>query len=125
MCGIAIRDGVHDGPSGHTPHRLDAEFTLVHRMCDVIRHRGPDDEGSVEPGIGLGMRRLSIIDAGWPQDSQSQDHLGGLQRRIYNYASCGRSSSPRHRFYSSDTESIVHAQSGEDVRRCAAYPIAL
>ena len=32
-------------------------------MCDVIRHRGPDDEGVwVDDGVALGMRRLSIID---------------------------------------------------------------
>ena len=32
-------------------------------MCDVIRHRGPDDEGVwVDEGVALGMRRLSIID---------------------------------------------------------------
>ena len=36
---------------------------LVHRMNDTIVHRGPDDEGIfVGPGIGLGFRRLSIID---------------------------------------------------------------
>ncbi len=32
-------------------------------MCDAIRHRGPDDEGYYVNGrLGLGMRRLSIID---------------------------------------------------------------
>jgi Asparagine synthase (glutamine-hydrolyzing) len=32
-------------------------------MCDAIRHRGPDDWGTfIEGGLGLGMRRLSIID---------------------------------------------------------------
>ena len=32
-------------------------------MCDVIRHRGPDDEGVwIDEGVALGMRRLSIID---------------------------------------------------------------
>ena len=36
---------------------------LVTSMLDTIRHRGPDDEGVyVNPGIGLGHRRLSIID---------------------------------------------------------------
>ncbi len=35
----------------------------VRKMCDQIRHRGPDDEGiRTEPFCGLGMRRLSIID---------------------------------------------------------------
>jgi asparagine synthase (glutamine-hydrolysing) len=52
MCGIAGFSGAFD-PS------------LLGRMNDVIAHRGPDDEGTLllpEHGIGLGHRRLSIID---------------------------------------------------------------
>src|SRR5512133_1266468 len=62
MCGIAgFAD--RDPSDAFAPSRNEAEFGLVHRMCEVIRHRGPDDEGiHVEPGVGLGMRRLSIID---------------------------------------------------------------
>ena len=86
MCGIAgFADSAFGGRPGQTPRRLDAEFNLVHRMCEVIRHRGPDDEGiHVEPGLGLGMRRLSIIDlAGGrqPIHNEDEDGLGGLQRR--------------------------------------------
>jgi asparagine synthase (glutamine-hydrolysing) len=37
----------------------------IHRMCESIVHRGPDDEGIYTKGnVGLGMRRLSIIDLG-------------------------------------------------------------
>src|SRR5215467_14155405 len=37
----------------------------VHRMADSITHRGPDDEGFyLEGPLGLGFRRLSIIDLG-------------------------------------------------------------
>ena len=37
--------------------------TKLRRMCQSIAHRGPDDEGIfLEGGIGLGNRRLSIID---------------------------------------------------------------
>ena len=59
MCGIA-GFVTHDGGS----HTSAAEATrAVRRMCDVIRHRGPDDEGIfVGEGAALGMRRLSIID---------------------------------------------------------------
>jgi len=36
---------------------------VIRRMTDTIVHRGPDDDGAfLGPGIGLGFRRLSIID---------------------------------------------------------------
>ena len=36
---------------------------LIRKMCSTIVHRGPDGEGLfVGPGVGLGMRRLAIID---------------------------------------------------------------
>jgi len=105
--------------------RLDGAFNLVHRMCEVIRHRGPDDEGiHVAPGVGLGMRRLSIIDlAGGRQPIHNETRTIWVvfNGEIYNYRelreeleSCG------HQFYtSSDTESIVHAyeQWGDDAFR--------
>src|SRR5678815_3195034 len=54
MCGIAGMVSAGD----ETPPRA-----LVQRMCDAIRHRGPAGEGIfVDHGIGLGMRRLAIID---------------------------------------------------------------
>ena len=116
MCGIAgFADGTFSGRSGQTPQRLDAEFNLVHRMCDVIRHRGPDDEGiHVEPGLGLGMRRLSIIDlAGGrqPIHNEAQTIWVVFNGEIYNYRELrGQLESLGHRFYtSSDTETIVHA----------------
>src|SRR3979409_2719609 len=56
-----------DSSRGTAPLDADASRALIHQMCEVIRHRGPDDEGVlVEEGIhqsvALGMRRLSIID---------------------------------------------------------------
>ena len=55
MCGIAGL--VLADPEGV----VDA--AVVRRMCDALVHRGPDDEGfSVAGPVGLGMRRLSIID---------------------------------------------------------------
>ena len=52
----------------------------VQRMCDAIRHRGPDDWGTfVEGGTGIGMRRLSIIDIeGGHQPFHSPDHRYAL-----------------------------------------------
>lgn len=53
MCGIC---GV--ATQGETP-----DAARVRRMCATLVHRGPDGEGvHVAPGIGLGMRRLAIID---------------------------------------------------------------
>jgi len=40
-----------------------ASRDLIALMCDVIEHRGPDDEGYyTERGVVMGMRRLAIID---------------------------------------------------------------
>ena len=54
-------------------------------MCDVIRHRGPDDEGVwVDEGVALGMRRLSIIDLSTghqPIHNEDRAALDRLQRR--------------------------------------------
>ena len=126
MCGIAgFADTTFPGHYGQAPSRLDAEFNLVHRMCEVIRHRGPDDEGiHVEPGLGLGMRRLSIIDlAGGrqPIHNETQTIWVVFNGEIYNYRELrAELEALGHRFYtSSDTESIVHAyeQWGEDAFR--------
>src|SRR5918998_5883970 len=118
MCGIA---GFADRSAG-SPSRREADFSLVHRMCEVIRHRGPDDEGiHVEAGVGLGMRRLSIIDlSGGHQPIHNEDESVWLvfNGEIYNYRELRRELEQHgHRFYtSSDTEVIVHAyeQWGED-----------
>jgi asparagine synthase (glutamine-hydrolysing) len=87
---------------------------LVHRMTETITHRGPDDEGIyVGRGIGLGFRRLSIIDvAGGHQPISNEDGSIWvmLNGEIYNYPELHRELSGRgHRFSTrSDTETIVH-----------------
>jgi asparagine synthase (glutamine-hydrolysing) len=122
MCGIAGFVDAAPPRLSLAPARLDAEFNLVHRMCDVIRHRGPDDEGiHVQPGIGLGMRRLSIIDlAGGRQPIHNETSTVWVvfNGEIYNYRELrAELEALGHQFTtSSDTESIVHAyeQWGED-----------
>jgi len=58
MCGIA---GFVRQAGMATPPEM-ARATIK-QMCDVIEHRGPDDEGYfVRDDVALGMRRLSIID---------------------------------------------------------------
>ncbi len=107
MCGIA---GFIDvGRS-----RENAE-QLIDRMCQVIRHRGPDDQGVwVDDGVALGMRRLSIIDlAGGHQPifNEDQSILVILNGEIYNYRELQKELQERgHHFRTnSDTEAIVHA----------------
>ena len=117
MCGIA---GFVDG--AFPPSSRDADTGLVRTMCDVIRHRGPDDQGiHTEPGVGLGMRRLSIIDLSTGhQPIHNEDGSVWLvfNGEIYNYRELReRLERAGHVFYtSSDTETIVHAyeQWGED-----------
>ncbi len=111
MCGIA---GFADTRHSSGSHR-EADFSLVHRMCEVIRHRGPDDEGiHVEAGVGLGMRRLSIIDLSTGQQPiHNEDRAVWLvfNGEIYNYRELRTElEAAGHQFYTqSDTETIVHA----------------
>ena len=81
MCGIA---GIfHCG----TPKPVDPE--RVARMADALAHRGPDGSGVwTGPGVGLGHRRLSIIDiAGSPQPMHSADGRATIvfNGEIYNF----------------------------------------
>jgi len=109
MCGIA-------GFVESDPTLTDeARHGLIHRMCDVIRHRGPDDEGVyVEPGVALGMRRLSIIDlSSGHQPIHNEDRTVWIvfNGEIYNFPELRRElEAAGHRFYTNtDTEAIVHA----------------
>lgn len=88
---------------------------LLDRMCRVITHRGPDDQGvMIEGNVALGMRRLSIIDlAGGHQPISNEDGKVSVvfNGEIYNYRELARELEARgHRFQThSDTETIVHA----------------
>ena len=88
---------------------------LVSRMCTAIRHRGPDDDGFYFNGpVGLGMRRLAIIDVkGGQQPIHNQDRTAWIvfNGEIYNYLELREKlESLGHEFYTnSDTEAIVHA----------------
>lgn len=113
MCGIAGIVGKRDDV---------IEASDVHRMCQTIVHRGPDDEGLYTRGpVALGMRRLSIIDlAGGKQPIHNEDQTVWVvfNGEIYNFAELRRDLEARgHRFYThSDTEVIVHLyeESGAD-----------
>jgi asparagine synthase (glutamine-hydrolysing) len=84
------------------------------RMARSIAHRGPDDEGFFIAGpVGLGFRRLSIIDlaSGHQPMSDAQETVWVIfNGEIYNYKELRRElQSKRHQFKTnSDTEVIVH-----------------
>jgi len=88
---------------------------LIDRMCQVIRHRGPDDQGTwTDNGVALGMRRLAIIDlSGGHQPIYNEDRsvLVVFNGEIYNYKQLQQELQARgHHFETdSDTEAIVHA----------------
>jgi asparagine synthase (glutamine-hydrolysing) len=106
MCGIAgMVQADHDGTVNETS---------IHRMCQAIVHRGPDDEGIfVKNGVGLGMRRLSIIDlSGGHQPVFNEDRSVWIvfNGEIYNFPELRNELLQRgHSFYThTDTEVIVH-----------------
>jgi asparagine synthase (glutamine-hydrolysing) len=107
MCGIAGFSFVDPG------HPVDRE--LLRQMTAVMRHRGPDADGfHIGAGVGLGHRRLSIIDvAGGDQPIYGEDRSCAviLNGEIYNFQELQRElSACGHVFKTrSDTESIVHA----------------
>nr|MBK7067855.1 asparagine synthase (glutamine-hydrolyzing) [Deltaproteobacteria bacterium] len=107
MCGIV---GIFEYRSGAA-----VEHGLVRRMNDSITHRGPDDAGYLFHGaVGLGMRRLSVIDlAGGhqPIGNEAGDVQVVFNGEIYNFASLRRElEEDGHVFRThSDTEVIVHA----------------
>jgi asparagine synthase (glutamine-hydrolysing) len=87
---------------------------LINSMLDTIRHRGPDDEGAyAAPGIGLGHRRLSIIDLSTghqPLSNEDDSVWIVFNGEIYNYQELQQElKSKGHVFKTkSDTEVIVH-----------------
>jgi len=113
MCGIA---GIVNN-SG-----VPVDVGLVQRMCETIWHRGPDAEGIwVQGAVGLGMRRLSIIDlAGGSQPIFNEDRSACIvfNGEIYNYRELRNDLEKRgyHFHTSSDTETIIHLyeEFGED-----------
>lgn len=98
-------------------HPLPEMETVLDRMTAAVRHRGPDDEGSlIEPDrrTGLAHTRLSIVDLS-PRGRQPLLNEDGsiavvCNGEIYNYPELRRDLESRgHRFRSdSDSEIIVH-----------------
>src|SRR5436309_555322 len=106
MCGIV---GIID-PSGAPIDRA-----LLGRMTDRLTPRGPDGEGFwAAPGVGLGHRRLSVVDlteaAAQPMTSRNGQIRLVFNGEIYNHpelraelTACGHTFTSR-----ADSEVIVH-----------------
>lgn len=107
MCAIA---GMFD-----LYHQADIDPALLQRMTDVQRHRGPDQGGLYrEPGVGLGHRRLSIIDlSNGRQPLFNEDHSVAVvyNGEIYNYKALMRELQQFGHIFRTqcDTEVVVHA----------------
>jgi asparagine synthase (glutamine-hydrolysing) len=114
MCGIC-------GIYGATGLPEDAR-AWTRAMCDVIIHRGPDEDGYYADGpVSLGMRRLSIIDlttGRQPIHNEDQTIWVVYNGEIFNFPTLKPALLARgHRFYTNaDTEVIVHLyeEYGED-----------
>jgi asparagine synthase (glutamine-hydrolysing) len=122
VCGIT-------GAIWTAPH-LAIDQRVLLRMTEVLRHRGPDDEGcygnefrlrapyEAIPGVALGFRRLSIIDvAGGHQPMPNEDETVWVvfNGEIYNFPELRRRlEGAGHVFRTrSDTETIVHLYEDE------------
>lgn len=111
ICGVRRFDG---GP---------IEKGVLRAMRDVMTHRGPDDEGLyLSEGVGLGHRRLSVIDLATghqPMFNENGTVCIVFNGEIYNHLEV-RAELERlgHRYSTrSDTESIIHAYE-EDGTAC-------
>ena len=108
MCGIVGFISKNKKPDGERRNLLEA-------MCRSIRHRGPDEQGTlIEGRAALGMRRLSIIDLKTGQQpifSCDGNLAIVFNGEIYNFRELKTDLEQRgHRFKTnSDTETIVHA----------------
>lgn len=114
MCGIAGKLNAGTGAV--------VDPTLVHRMAAVLRHRGPDAQGVwTDGGIGLGSRRLAVIDLSERARQPLANEDGAVRvvfnGEIYNFRELRADLETRgHQFRSdSDTEVIVHLYEEEGI----------
>lgn len=108
MCGIT---GVYNFKT-----MTQVDGAIIQRMNDVIRHRGPDDDGVyVDNEIGLGHTRLSIIDVSYAghQPLSNEDNTIWLvfNGEIYNYVELIPELQRKGHVFKSKTDSevIIHA----------------
>ncbi|MEW6096778.1 MAG: asparagine synthase (glutamine-hydrolyzing) [bacterium] len=125
MCGIC---GIYNFDP---QQKVDSK--LLKRMCDVVKHRGPDDEGIyINNNIGLGHRRLSIIDLAQghqPMYNEDKNICVVFNGEIYNYMPLRNELIDKGHIFTtnSDTEVIVHLyeEKGEEFAGCLRGMFAL
>jgi len=106
MCGIAGKLNFD------TQNKI--AFPEIKKMTDVISHRGPDDEGFyISQNVGLGFRRLSIIDlttGHQPLSNEDETIWIVFNGEIYNYQELRENLTKQGHVFktNSDTETIVH-----------------
>ncbi|WNM61116.1 asparagine synthase (glutamine-hydrolyzing) [Candidatus Nitrospira neomarina] len=111
LCGVVYSDPMRP-----------VDRDMLHHMTNMMAHRGPDGDGYfVEPGIGLGFRRLSIIDLETgDQPISNEDHSVTVvcNGEIYNYKELRQDlEATGHRFRThSDVEVLVHLYEDYGVR---------
>ena len=92
--------------------RVEAE--ILRKMCAAMVHRGPDDEGIyIDGAVGIGMRRLSIVDLATghqPLSNEDGNVWIVFNGEIYNHAELREKLQARGHHYrtNSDTETIIH-----------------
>ncbi len=107
MCGLA---GIF-----HQQAAARVDAALLRRMTTALRHRGPDGDGFyVAPGIGLGHRRLAIIDiGGGDQPMYNEDGTVAIvfNGEIYNHVALRETLLAKGHVFRNrcDTEAIIHA----------------
>jgi len=100
MCGIC---GIIGEPNKY----------LLKLMCNSLIHRGPNSEGYyIDDKVGLGVRRLSIIDlktGDQPIHNEDETVWVVFNGEIYNFIELRNELKSRHKFYTNtDTEVLVH-----------------
>jgi asparagine synthase (glutamine-hydrolyzing) len=106
MCGIC---GIV-----YTQRERAVSRDVLRVMTDSLHHRGPDGEGfHIAPGVGLGIRRLAIIDletGDQPITNEDESVIVVCNGEIYNHVELRRELQSRgHRFRTaSDVEVIAH-----------------
>src|SRR5258706_8965547 len=115
MCGIYGFAGVN------LLRAYPPAMDLLTNMARVVVHRGPDDEGHrLESGVGLGMRRLSIIDlAGGHQPISNEDGTIWIvcNGEIYNFRALREDLEKKGHVFrcNSDVEAMVHLYEQEGI----------